>query len=122
MNDELKNINSDVVKVFCDLMNNLKFDEERINNSQDEDEYEIDYWFLENRLKRTLINLIIKPNQILTVRARKLENGDYFTFGHSKFELYIVEWIKDNLDVWDIEELEYDDKYHQRRFIFKRKG
>ena len=122
INEDFKKINSDVIKIFSDLMNNLKFDEEWLNENQDEDEYEIDYWFLEKRLKGVLLDLIIDNDKIIKVKTRKLQNGDYFTFGHSKFELFIIDWIKENLDVWEINELEYDEKLMYRRFEFKRKN
>jgi len=119
--EELKRINSTVITIFNDFMNSIKFDEVDYYEKQDEDEYDIDYFFFEKRIRLFILDLITEENPIRMVKSRIMKNGEYFTFGNSKQTLLIIDWIKNNLDVWEIIELDYDETKQNRIFEFKRK-
>jgi len=120
MNEELKKINSDVVRIFKEFMNSLPV------NTESPHSY--------NRvgLRRLILDLIAENETTVRFDQKKDDNGNWFFTSHLQRRISEnVEWIRDNLDVWEVIELpptvsmnnmEDDDQIlYTRHFKFERK-
>ena len=110
----LKKINSDTIMVFSDFMKMLKLPE----NKHFDD---IQAYYLNKSLNSLILDLITDNEPTITISAKYDDNGNLITNGLGNRILIMIEWIKNNLDVWNVEELEYNKETEKRTFIFKRK-
>lgn len=113
MNEELKKLNSDVLKSFLDFMNSL-YETTDIE---------------EQPYKRYLAKMIIcllasGGRETITVYARR-KNDEWQEKECSNIVLKSIDWIKSNLDVWEVTELpeeKFTEHLYLRNFKFERKG
>ena len=110
----LKKINSDTIMVFNDFMRMLKLPENKYYD-------DIKTYYLNKSLNSLILDLITDNEPTVTISAKYDENGKLITNGLGNRILIMIEWIKKNLDVWNVEELEYNKETEKRTFIFKRK-
>jgi hypothetical protein len=110
----LKKINSDTIMVFNDFMRMLKLPENKYYD-------DIKAYYLNKSLNSLILDLITDNEPTVTISAKYDENGKLITNGLGNRILIMIEWIKNNLDVWNVEELEYNKETEKRTFIFKRK-
>jgi len=110
----LKKINSDTIMVFNDFMRMLKLPENKYYD-------DIKTYYLNKSLNSLILDLITDNEPTVTISAKYDENGKLITNGLGNRILIMIEWIKNNLDVWNVEELEYNKETEKRTFIFKRK-
>jgi hypothetical protein len=114
MKAELKNINSEVVKLFSDFMI-------AIMEFTDLEDYRN-----KKALRSFILDLIAAGKFEIIAFSQLKENGEWRSSPLSTRILNNIEWVKSNLDVWDVRELEaeqmpYDDTLYDRRFMFDRK-
>jgi hypothetical protein len=116
IDEELKSINSETVKLFSDFI--LSFTE-----YSDVEEYNDN-----NAIKEMIIDLITSGfYEIISFDQMKNNSGDWVIHSRkTKRIIKTIQWISDNLDVWKIKELPealVDETLmiYNRRFLFTRK-
>jgi hypothetical protein len=115
MDDKLKKINSEMAKIFNDFIIST-------------DKFEIDNQFSNvterlyfRSLKNFILRLIADSDKIISVSMLK-RNGKLKMTPFGKRIYNYIMWIKDNLDIWEITELPYDDILQHNKYELKRKS
>jgi hypothetical protein len=92
--NETKRINSEVVKIFNDFMRSLPRFEDSLRASQ------------RNLARYHILNLIAEEQDTISFYQYENEDGDLDFLTRIDKRFYdTIEYIRDNLDVWDIEDL-----------------
>jgi hypothetical protein len=107
----LRHIDSDTVKIFNHLLRLIS--EVRIPN-------EFPGLFL-TTTTRILSMLITDETDTIELSCRRGDKDEWCLNIVSKSVYKSIQWISDNLDVWDIEELPYNEVDKKRVFKFKRR-
>jgi hypothetical protein len=113
MNKELKKINSETIKIFNDFMLSIS----KLKNNEDIEDY-----LHKKSLNHMILDLICDPNPVISIKMPKDKDGNFEkNRSLSNRLLEKIRWIEQNLDIWDVTELPYNEALQQRIFEFKRK-
>jgi hypothetical protein len=108
MNEELLRKSAEVINIYTDFMDSFVVDD-------------IADYKKKIDIKRFIVNLIIDKNGEIFIKKRKDKNGNYQFTGLSRRIYDSLIWIKENMDIWDIEEQPFETEHECIKMIVKRK-